>query len=246
MAPVRPAVLFLISIGLLWAQPAQIKFDCTPQDIDAFGLNCTDDRPCPVFAELTAAAIAGKKMFVAGNLHTSNTTLYSLLLASDDDGLTWTEPTPRQSNAAFEQLLFIDANTGWASGEAIDPLPRNQFVMLTTDAGKTWKQRFLFEDEPKFGAVTQLSFSSPNSGELVLDASQGRTVKQELYGTETGGESWEIRQTSNTPLKLKSPPREPALRIRSDAKTNTHVLERNEGGKWTQAASFPVRVAECK
>ena len=246
MSAVMIFALLLISVLVVQAQtPEIIKFECSPEDIDAFGLNCTDDMPCQVFVEFTSAEAVGNKLFLAGNLHTSNATLFSLLLASEDGGLSWTEPTPRQRNVAFEQVLFFDSDTGWISGQSIDPLPRNQFVMLSTDGGRTWRQKFLFED-PKFGAITQMRFDSRTSGELVLDASQGRNIRQELYGTMTGGEGWEVKQTSNKQLSLKSRPTPSPLRVRSDAKTDTHLLERRTAKGWDLITVFPVRVAECK
>ena len=83
---------------------------------------------------MTAAEAAGNRVLITGNLHTSDTTLFSLLLASDDGGLTWTEPAmPRMRNAALEQIEFWDPQTGWISGESIDPLARES--LFDVDGG---------------------------------------------------------------------------------------------------------------
>jgi hypothetical protein len=29
--------------------PVSVAYECPPADVEAFGLNCTEDRPCPVF-----------------------------------------------------------------------------------------------------------------------------------------------------------------------------------------------------
>ncbi len=153
--------------------------------------------------ELTSAEAAGNRVVVTGNLHTRNSTLFSLLLASDDNGLTWTEPAQRMRSAALEQIEFWDPQTGWISGESIDPLARNPFLLLTADGGRTWRQKLLSEDE-KFGTIGQFHFDSKTNGELVLDAGQGNAVRQELYTSMTGGESWELKEVSNKPLRRKA------------------------------------------
>ena len=48
-----------------------------------------------MFLELSNVEAAGNKIFLAGNLHTPTTTLYSILLATEDAGKTWIEPHPR-------------------------------------------------------------------------------------------------------------------------------------------------------
>lgn len=224
--------------------PIQIKYECTPEDIDLFGLNCTEDQPCPVFLELSSAETATGRLLIAGNLHTRDITLYSLLLASDDNGVTWTEPQARIRNAALEQIEFFDPQTGWVTGGSIDPLTRNPFLLLTADGGRTWRQ-VLLADDSKFGTIAQFHFTSQKSGQLILDTSQGRTVSHELYESQTGGESWEMKQKSSTRLKLNETRAPAAFRVRVDAKSNTFRLERRAGTAWDLIASFAVRAGNC-
>jgi len=237
-------LLLSLVIGLRAESP--IAYDCPPKDIEIFGLNCTDEEPCPVLLELTAAEAAGNRILVTGNLHTRNTTLFSLLLASDDNGLTWAEPTPRIRNAALEQIEFWDPQTGWISGESIDPLARNPFLLLTADGGHTWRQKPLSEDE-KFGTIAQFHFDSKTNGELVVDAGQGNAVRQELYASMTGGESWELKEVSNKPLRLKGSrlPNQSGWRVRADSTHGAYLLERGAGRSWEMVASFPIHVADC-
>ena len=246
---VKLAVLFS-SVSLCVAaqtQPPAVVYECPPSDVEVFGLNCSEDQPCPVFLELAAVEALGNRVFVTGNLHTRETTLFSLLLASEDGGITWAEPAARLRNAALEQIEFVDPLTGWISGESIDPLARNPFLMMTTDGGRTWRQKPLFDDT-KYGSIAQFHFDSKANGELVLDASQGRTTRQELYASMTGGESWEVKQVSNKPLKLKSSrsAEQMGWRVRADAPSGTYRLERGGGRNWESVANFPVHAADCR
>ena len=100
------------------------------------GLACTAQEPCPIFLELSAVAPNGRKIAVAGNLHSDSTTIYSILLLSEDSGATWKEPAKRIRGASIDQLQFYDLQSGWAAGETLYPLPRDPFFLVTTDGGR--------------------------------------------------------------------------------------------------------------
>jgi photosystem II stability/assembly factor-like uncharacterized protein len=234
--------------GTLAAQePVRVAYACTEDDANAFGLTCTMDDPCPVFLELVSADSAVGRLLVAGNLHTKNVTLYGVVLASEDNGLTWTEAHERVRAAALEQIEFFDVQTGWINGESIDPLARNPFFLLTTDGGKTWTQKLVAEDT-KYGTVAQFHFDSASHGELVLDASQGRTIRQELYETNTGGDSWELKQVDKAPIRLKNAkaPNQGPLRVRTDAGSGAYIIERGGGRSWDRVATFTIHIADCQ
>ena len=199
------------------------------------------DDPCPVFLELASADAAGGRIVAAGNLHTKNVTLYGIVLASDDNGVTWTEPRERIRAAALEQIEFFDLQTGWINGESIDPLARNPFFLLTTDGGKTWTQKLVVEDT-KYGTIAQFHFDSPSHGELVLDASQGKNVRQELYESMTGGDGWELKQVNHAAIRLKNAraPNQGSVRVRTDAGSGAFVVERG-GGADVEIASRASR-----
>ena len=240
-------VLVAVIAGRCSAQePIRIGYECTEADADAFGLTCSMDDPCPVFLELAAVGTTAGRLIATGNLHTKTITLYGIVLASDDDGVTWTEPQARIRSAALEQIEFLNAQNGWITGVAVDPLARNPFVLVTSDAGRTWQQKPILEDT-KYATVGQLHFDSPSHGELVLDVPQPKGIRQELYETQTGGESWELKQVANTRIQLKSRSAEQnALRIRTDAPTGTYVVERGSGAAWKRVASFVVHIADCQ
>jgi hypothetical protein len=246
---VRPLALLLASVAILAAQsPVKIDYTCSDEDVDAFGLTCSPDDPCPVFLELAAVEAVGAKLFLTGNLHTAVTTLYGLLLVSEDAGKTWTEPAPRQRGTALDQIQFLDFANGWISGQHIDPLPRDSFFMLTTDGGKSWRAHPVFDDT-RVGSVAQFWFDSRNTGELIFDASQGAAIRQELYETLTGGESWTVKEVGNKALRLaKARLREnPTWRFRADAPSKTYRLERRTAdNKWELIASFLINIAACQ
>jgi len=249
MRGARVAAFFVAIFAntLTAAEPFRLVYECTEADMDAFGLTCTMEDPCPVYLELASAEAAGGRLMVAGNLHTKNVTMFGIALASEDDGATWTEAHERIRAAALEQIEFLDLQNGWISGESIDPLARNPFLLLTNDGGRTWRQKLVAEDT-KYGTVAQFHFDTASHGELVVDASQRNNVRQELYETMTGGESWELKQLNNAPIRLKSArgPNQGGMRVRPDAPSGTFVVERGGGRTWDRVTSFDVHVADCQ
>lgn len=232
----------MLCASLLAQSPVKVEYACPPQDLDAFGLSCSPDDPCDVFLELSSLEPVGAKLFVAGDLHTESTTLYGVLLASEDGGKTWTEPMQRLRAAAFEQIQFVDLAKGFISGQTIEPLPRDPFLLLTEDGGKTWRQKMIFDDS-RFGSVAQFWFDSPASGELVVDHDVNGRPTHDLYRTNTGGEGWELEQSTTQPVTLKIR-KDPDWRLHADGK-NYYVQRRGAGG-WQTAATFTIQVAECR
>jgi len=224
-------------------QPMRVPFECKPDVLQSLGLSCAEDDPCAVYLELAAVDSNGVRVVVAGNLHTSTVTLSSILLASADGGKTWTEPYDRIPLAELEQIQFIGLDRGWISGSIVQPLPRDPFFLLTTDGGKGWKRQPLFEDMQQ-GSIEKFWFDSPKSGALIMTVGEG---KYELLESMTGGESWALRQTSPTALKLEhSGAGNAGWRLRIDAKTHAYDVETRQAGAWQRVASFLVTVGTCK
>ena len=227
-------------------KPMQVPFECTEADSQAAGLSCSEEEPCPVYLELANTEAVGNKLFLPGNLHTATTTLFSILLASEDTGKTWTEPHPRIRFGGLDQIQFIDFQNGWISGANLQSAPRDPFFLLTTDGGKTWRQRPISEDS-RVAVIERFWFDTPHDGTMLMDA-RLETNRHELYETRTGGESWELRQASPSAIRV---PRaressESGWRIRIDAATKSYAIEKSEGPRWQKVAGFLVQVGSCK
>ena len=227
-------------------KPLHVPLECTEADTQAAGLSCSEDEPCPVYLELANVEAVGNKLFLPGNLHTATTTISSILLATEDAGKTWTEAHPRIRLAGLDQIQFIDFQNGWISGANLQSSPRDPFLLLTTDGGKTWRQRPIF-DESRVAIIERFWFDSPQEGAMLVDA-RLESNRHELYESRTGGESWALRQASSTPIRL---PRgreagPSGWRTRTDAATNSYAVERSEGERWQKVASFLVEVGSCQ
>ncbi|MEO7143834.1 MAG: hypothetical protein ABI165_10070 [Bryobacteraceae bacterium] len=241
----RAVLLTILVAGALGrAQgPAHIDYKCADDDIEFFGLNCTPEMPCPVYLELTSLERVGAKLFLTGNFHSATVTLDSILLMSADEGKTWTEPHARIRSASLDQAQFVDLEKGWVSGETVQSLPRNPFFLVTTDAGLTWDQRPVFEED-RVGTIVQFWFDSPTSGSVVIEAGS----KNERYETMTGGSTWAVREVKDSPIRLKQSyaAPNPDWRLRADAASQTYRVEKRQNGAWRTLTSFPIHVADCK
>lgn len=231
-------------------KPLLLPFACTEDDISGFGMTCTAEDPCPVYLELAGLQPLGAKVFLAGNLHNSESTMYSVLLASEDSGKTWTEPFERIRGAGLEQFQFLDFATGWVSGQLLGVAPRDPFFLLTTDGGVNWRRRPVLS-ESRISAIEQFYFESKNNGSLLIDRVQGTEAgaRYERYETMTGGDTWMIREVSSKPLQLKGakplgPPAD--WRLRADSAAKAHFIEKRNGTRWQTVAVFQVQVGVCK
>jgi hypothetical protein len=248
-APAVPAVvpappLVLENTG----KPMLVPFRCTDEDIHSAGLTCSEQDPCPVYLELAAVESTGIRIFAAGNIHTANATLYTILLGTDDNGQTWREVHERVRGAGLDHLQFADVETGWASGLSFAPLPQDPFLLMTTDGGKTWRPHAIF-NEPRFGAIQMFFFEDKKSGSLVIDHGPGTGGdRYELYQTNDGGETWNIQETNVNAIRIKRAPAtpNPDWRVRADGPTKSFHLEHRQGQKWTSLAAFTVNLAACK
>jgi hypothetical protein len=226
-------------------KPMRVVYECSAADTQAAGLGCSEEDPCPVYLELSNVEAVGGKVFVTGNLHTPMATLHSILLLSEDNGTTWIEPHARMRSSGLDQIQFVDFQNGWISGANLLGAPRDPFLLITTDGGKTWHERPLFE-ESRVAAIESFWFDTSANGTLLVDARLDNG-KRELYETRTGGESWEIQKTSAEPIRsLKEKQGAPGWRVRTDAATHSFVIEKSENNRWQKIASFLVNIASCK
>jgi photosystem II stability/assembly factor-like uncharacterized protein len=223
---------------------------CTEEDVTALGLTCSEEEPCPVFLDLTTVESAGTRIFVEGNLHSASVTMFSVLLASEDGGRTWQEVHNRIRGAGLENVQFVDAETGWVSGEILSPLPREPFLLATTDGGRTWRRRAIFSEsaESQLGSVQQFYFTDKANGSIVIDRGQGtENDRYERYESPDGGGVWTIQQSSPRAIALKRAAQPaPGLRIRADGATRSFRIERQQSDRWLPVAAFAVNVPACK
>jgi hypothetical protein len=247
----RFALLLPLAIALQAQAPLRIECKCTNEDVQELDLECSAEQPCPVYLEFAALETLANRVFLTGNLHTRNATLFSILLMSDDGGRTWSEPHPRVRGAVLEQIQFIDLENGWIGGQTVQPTPRDPFLLITHDAGKTWRMRPIFDESNRTGAIEQFWFDSRTSGSLLVDRLQAgeNGARHELYESMTGGESWSLRQASASPIKLargRPEPTNPGWRIRPEAATNSYRIEKRDSGQWRAVAAFAIQPGECR
>lgn len=228
-------------------QPLAVAPQCGEEEIQALGLGCTIDEPCPLFLELSGIEVAGNAIFVSGNIHGELITLASVLLASDDGGKTWTEPHPRLRQGVLDQIQFIDFQNGWVAGQVMQTIARDPFILITTDGGRSWRRRPMFDDN-RPGSIEYFHFTSKTQGTLVLDRSKSGDPngKYESFESSTGGSSWSIRELSKTFIKPKRPlPGNGDWRLRADAASKAYRVEKRTGATWQTVASFLIRLPPC-
>jgi hypothetical protein len=232
-------------------KPMVLPYRCTLDDIQWAGLTCSEDEPCPIYLELSAAESSGARLFVAGNIHSATVTLYSVLLGSEDSGHTWREAHARIRGADLDHIQFFDTATGWAGGEVLFPLAEDPFLLFTGDGGRTWRQRPIF-GEASNGLLVEFRFTSRTSGSAILDRGAGNgRERYALYESPDGGETWAFRQENDRPLHLARPAGQaaapsPGWRVRADGPTQAFHIERLEGERWSGVAAFSVKLNACK
>lgn len=230
-------------------KPMVVAFTCTDDDMQWAGMSCSEEQPCPVYLEISAMETVGNRLILLGNIHTEATTLYSLLMSSDDGGATWQEPYKRMRGIGLDHIQLIDFQNGWISGETLVPVARDPFFLITGDGGKSWRLRPVLA-EGAGGAIQQFHFESATNGVMVVDRmASADSSRYELYETPNGGETWMIRRTSDQPIVL---PRAAAAagssgwRVRADARSKSFTIEKRQGEKWVAVASFLVQIGTCK
>jgi hypothetical protein len=235
---------------LRWTgEPLRLPFACSPDDLAMFETPCTAAEPCPVYLQLAAVRGVEDKVFLAGNLHNRATTMYSILLASEDGGTSWTEVHPRIRGAGLDQIYFHDARTGWVSGHILTVPPRDPFFLLTTDGGKHWRRRDIF-GETRIGVIEEFSFDDARSGTVLIDRVRASETgaRWERYETMTGGADWMIREVSASPIpmKVRRPVEpDPNWRLAEEATGGAWRIERRRGEEWTVVSTFEVEVGAC-
>ncbi len=228
-------------------KPLTLPFHCSLDDIRWAGMTCSEEEPCPIYLELSSVEGVGDRVFAAGNIHTDAVTLYSLLLSSGDGGHNWQAAPDSVRGAGLDRIQFLDALTGWISGQTLFPIPQDPFLLLTADGGKSWRYRPIFGDS-HFGSIQQFAFDSKTAGALIVDNGKGSgdTERYARFETTDGGETWSIKEESRKPMQLKRTAAGSPWRVRTDAASRSYKIERRSGAQWTTAAAFSVKLPACK
>ena len=227
--------------------PIQITAPCTEDDIQSLGMSCSVEEPCKIYLELSSLDSVGNRLILAGNLHTSDVTLSSILLVSEDGGKAWIEPHGRIKSAALDAMQFHDLQHGWINGQLVQSFPKDPFFLVTRDGGKSWRNIPVY-NESRAGAVDKFFFDNKDNGSMVVDRIQsGDTGRWGLYDTRTGGDSWELKQiTQRKPELKKNISRSSEWRLTPVEKTKTYRVEHKVGAKWELVSMFKIDSGECK
>ena len=139
----------------------------------------------------------------------------------------------------------FDFEHGWIAGENVQTVARDPFLLVTEDGGQAWRPQPLFE-EGQPGAIERFWFDSAKAGTLLVDRGAGK--RYEIYRTQNGGATWELRQASRDPLRFPGGRAKDAAsgwRLHADARTSSWQIEQNRGNVWQRVASFSTDVAVC-
>ena len=230
-------------------EPLVVQLQCDGDHFQRAATVCSDATPCELYLELTGVGQAAERVFLIGNVHTLSATVSSILLASDDEGMSWYEPYPRLA-AGFESIQFVDYDHGWIGGQEgrLDSSSR-PFLLRTGNGGVRWRRYDIWTDEDRSGAILDFYFDTEKHGLLSIDLLTSETDSYELYESMNGGLSWGIREISDRQAKLKNIPierRQPDWRLGEDGGKGLYLVERRQGEGWSAQVEFSIRVGTCR
>ena len=230
-------------------EPLVAQLQCDGDHFQRAAAVCSDAMPCELYLELTGVEQAAERVFLIGNVHTLSATVSSILLASDDEGMSWYEPYPRLA-AGFESIQFVDHEYGWIGGQEgqLDSSSR-PFLLRTSNGGVRWRRYDIWTDEDRSGAILDFYFDTEKHGLLSIDLLTSEIDSYELYESMNGGLSWGIREISDRQAKLKNIPlvrRQLDWRLGEDGGKAVYVVERRRGEEWNAQVEFSVRVGTCR
>ena len=230
-------------------EPLVAQLQCDGDHFQRAATVCSDVTPCELYLELTGLEQAAERVFLIGNLHTLSATVSSILLASDDEGMSWYEPYPRLA-AGFESIQFVDKKYGWIGGQErqLDSSSR-PFLLRTGNGGVRWRRYDIWTDEDRSGAILDFYFDTDKHGLLSIDSLTSETDSYALYESMNGGLSWGIREISDRQAKLKNIPierRQPDWRLGEDGGKGVYLVERRQGEEWSAQVEFSIRVGTCR
>jgi len=82
----------------------------------------------------------------------------------------------------------------------------------------------------------------------VVDRSQGRTKRYELYASTSGGETWTLKEASEQPISLAQAAKtgSEGANWRVAADKDSYRVERRTAAGWETLARFAIRAGDCK
>ena len=180
---------------------------CDVDRLEYAGIRCSADRPCELFLELVSVASQGPWIVLAGEVHTADATYESVVLTSQDGGVTWTESADRIAAGGIESISMVDAQTAFVAGQqgdtATGELP---FLLVTDDGGESWETRMVETGGEKVeGLVVAFPADGASHGYLILEQLAATGDPYRLYETYNGGRSWSIRQISAEKPQIPGP-----------------------------------------
>lgn len=229
-------------------EPLVLPLECREDHLLRAGLVCNDVTPCILILELVAIGSLGDRIFIMGNVHSSAGTVSSVLLASDDGGTTWSEPTKRISGGSLEIFRSVGSERGWISGQQWEadtsPIP---FLLTTRNGGERWSRYDVWERDDRNGIILELDFDTETHGFLVIERANTDVDPFELYETMTAASSWSIRELASDEPEIPFDPAEvPDLRrLRGDAANGVYWVEQKQGEAWKPLAAFAPHVGTC-
>jgi photosystem II stability/assembly factor-like uncharacterized protein len=108
-----------------------------------------------------------------------------------------------------------------------------------------WHKTQLSPD-PDFGSIQEFWFDSSSRGQLVVDRSQGKATRFEVYATTDGGETWALKASSDDPIRLPNARPSDKAAWRAVTEKNSYRVQRRSATGWETVALFPIRAGECK
>jgi hypothetical protein len=226
-------------------KPIQLDAPCGDAEMQEYGLACSIEEPCRVYLELASVAAAGQKIFVAGNFHTESATLWSVLLMSDDAGHTWSEPNPRLRGVALDQMQFVTLSSGFVSGHTAGALPRDPFLLRTTDGGVSWQRITMFEDGA-VGLIESFDFATATQGLIYVNRGKPGAGRFVTLETTTGGDSWITRSSAARRSAPAAQTAVSAWRLHADSATRSFRVELRQNSGWHAAAAFLIESGACR
>jgi photosystem II stability/assembly factor-like uncharacterized protein len=128
-------------------------------------------------------------------------------------------------------------------------LPRDPFVLITSDAGRSWRKVELYA-ESRVGIVEDFAFQSTKKGWLLVDnRGSGEAGRFELFETQNSGSTWDLREIATRIPKTATPgQRTPTAtaRVRPDAKKGLLRVELRENNAWKEISAFKLKLEDCK